>query len=439
MNGFVNFLEAKFVPVAAKIGAQKHLVAIRDSFAAVMPLILVGAFAVLLNNVFFVPWSLLADPRLLGGDHPFIVWTNANVAPLFSLMESGTLSILALALTFALGYNRAQAEKKDALSTGLISVAGFILLGALSRNNPNVASWVGNFLGAQGLFIALLVGLVAPEIYFFVVNKNWTIKMPDSVPPAVGRGFAAIIPGFAAIFGMAIIGYCFSKFAGISIFTWFETNISSALMSLSQGIVSITTISFLIPLLWFFGLHGANMLEAVMSPVYGALGTINIQLYQQGVREVGMAANQLAIWVRGSWDAYVFLGGSGATLPLIAALFMFGKKKEDREVAKLGVAPGIFMINEPVLFGLPVVLNPIYIIPFLLVQPVLTVIAYYATALGFAGPIVNTVPWTTPPLLNAFLATNGSLGAVIVSAVNLVVAFAIYAPFVILANKAKKA
>jgi PTS system cellobiose-specific IIC component len=439
MNGFVNFLEAKFVPVAAKIGAQKHLVAIRDSFAAVMPLILVGAFAVLLNNVFFVPWSLLADPRLLGGDHPFIVWAFANVAPLFSLMESGTLSILALALTFALGYNRAQAEKKDALSTGLISVAGFILLGALSRNNPNVASWVGNFLGAQGLFIALLVGLVAPEIYFFVVNKNWTIKMPDSVPPAVGRGFAAIIPGFAAIFGMAIIGYCFSKFAGISIFTWFETNISSALMSLSQGIVSITTISFLIPLLWFFGLHGANMLEAVMSPVYGALGTINIQLYQQGVREVGVAANQLAIWVRGSWDAYVFLGGSGATLPLIAALFMFGKKKEDREVAKLGVAPGIFMINEPVLFGLPVVLNPIYIIPFLLVQPVLTVIAYYATALGFAGPIVNTVPWTTPPLLNAFLATNGSLGAVIISAVNLVVAFAIYAPFVILANKAKKA
>ncbi len=439
MNGFVNFLEAKFVPVAAKIGAQKHLVAIRDSFAAVMPLILVGAFAVLLNNVFFVPWSLLADPRLLGGDHPFIVWAFANVAPLFSLMESGTLSILALALTFALGYNRAQAEKKDALSTGLISVAGFILLGALSRNNPNVASWVGNFLGAQGLFIALLVGLVAPEIYFFVVNKNWTIKMPDSVPPAVGRGFAAIIPGFAAIFGLAIVGYCFSKFAGISIFTWFETNISGALMSLSQGIVSITTISFLIPLLWFFGLHGANMLEAVMSPVYGALGTINIQLYQQGVREVGMAANQLAIWVRGSWDAYVFLGGSGATLPLIVAWLMCGKKKEDREVAKLGVAPGIFMINEPVLFGLPVVLNPIYIIPFLLVQPVLTVIAYYATALGFAGPIVNTVPWTTPPLLNAFLATNGSMGAVIVSAVNLVVAFAIYAPFVILANKAKKA
>lgn len=435
MNGFVNFLEAKFVPVAAKIGSQKHLVAIRDSFAAVMPLILVGAFAVLLNNVFFVPWSLLADPRILGATHPFIVWTNANVAPLFSLMESGTLSILALALTFAIGYNRAMAEKKDALSTGLVGVAGFILLGALSRNNPNVASWVGNFLGAQGLFIALLVGLFSAEVYFFIVRKDWTIKMPESVPPAVGRGFAAIIPGFVAIFTVAIIGYCFNKFAGVNAFTWFEVNISGALMTLSQGIVSITTISFLIPLLWFFGLHGANMLEAVMSPVYGALGTINIQLYSQGVREVGIAAGQLAVWVRGSWDAYVFLGGSGATLPLIAAIFMFGKKKEDREVAKLGAAPGIFMINEPVLFGLPVVLNPLYIIPFLLVQPVLTIIAYYATVVGFAGPIVNSVPWTTPPLLNAFLATNGSMGAVIISLVNLLVAFIIYAPFVILANK----
>ena len=295
MNGFVSFLEAKFVPVAAKIGSQKHLVAIRDSFAAVMPLILVGAFAVLLNNVFFVPWSLLADPRILGAEHPFIVWTNANVAPLFSLMESGTLSILALALTFAIGYNRAVAEKKDALSTGLVGVAGFILLGALSRNNPAVASWVGNFLGAQGLFVALIVGLVSAEIYFFIVRKDWTIKMPESVPPAVGRGFAAIIPGFVAIFVVAIVGYCFNKFAGMNAFTWFETNISGALMALSQGIVSITTISFLIPLLWFFGLHGANMLEAVMSPVYGALGTINIQLYSQGVREVGVAAGQLAL------------------------------------------------------------------------------------------------------------------------------------------------
>lgn len=139
MNRFIQFLEEKFVPVAAKIGGQKHLVAIRDSFAALMPLILAGAFAVLLNNVFFVPWSLLA--KYVGAESAFITWTNANLAPLFSLMESGTFGIIALGLTFALGYNRANNEEKDPLSTGLISVASFIVLGALVRENEVVASW----------------------------------------------------------------------------------------------------------------------------------------------------------------------------------------------------------------------------------------------------------------------------------------------------------
>lgn len=433
MQGLLNFLEIKFVPIAAKIGSQRHLVAIRDAFAALMPLIMVGAFAVLLNNVFFVPWSLLAG--FIGGEHPFIVWANATLAPLFSLMESGTFSILSLALAFSLGYNRASAEDQDTLSTGLMNVACFILLGALSRNNEVVASWVGNFLAAQGMFVALLVGLVAPEIYFFAVNKKWIIKMPESVPPAVGRGFAAVIPGFLTVFIMALVGYFFNTVTGMSIFTWFEVNISSTLMKLGQNIISILIISTLIPLLWFFGLHGANLLEAIMSPVYGTLGQQNIQLFSNGITAVGDGANELAVWVRGSWDAYVFLGGSGATLPLIAAILLFSKVKEYKEIGKLGLAPGIFMINEPVLFGVPVVLNPIFLIPFVIGSPILTAIAYYATKLGFAGPIVNSVPWTTPPILNGFLATNGSFGAVIVSIINLLVAFVIYLPFVIIANR----
>ncbi|MBN2850864.1 MAG: PTS sugar transporter subunit IIC [Erysipelotrichaceae bacterium] len=434
MNGLITLLEEKFVPIAAKFGNQKHLVAIRDAFAGLLPLVMVGAFAVLLNNVFFVPWSLLAGYIPGGAENAFIVWANANVAPLFSLMESGTFSILALALTFSLGYNRALGEHKDPSAVALMNVSSFVLLGALSRNNPAVASWVGNFLGAQGIFIALLVGLVGPEIYFAVVKKNWVFKLPDTVPPAVARGFSAIIPGFLTVLSFAIVAYCFNKFASMSIFTWFETYLSETFMELGQSIYSIVFVSFLIPVFWFFGLHGANILEAFMSPIYGTLGTLNIQMYSQGIREVGTAANQLAPWVRGSWDAYVFLGGSGATLPLIAALLMFAKSKDAKEVAKLGLAPGIFMINEPILFGLPVVLNPIYLIPFILVQPILTLVAYFATVAGFAGPIVNSVPWTTPPLLNAFLSTNGSFGAVIVAAVNLVIAFFIYLPFVFVAN-----
>jgi cellobiose PTS system EIIC component len=434
MSGFVSFLEEKFVPIAAKIGGQKHLLAIRDAFAGLMPLVLVGALAVLMNNVFFVPWSLLAG--FIGGDHPFIVWANTNLAPLFGIMDSGTLSILALGLVFSVGYNRATYEKQDALSTSLINVAVFISLGALSRNQP-VASWVGNYLSAQGIFVALLVGLVTPEIYFYVVRKNWVIKMPDSVPPAVARGFSAVIPGFIAVFAWALVAYVFNVFAEASLFTWFETTISTSLMNLGQNIFSILLVSTLIPLLWFFGLHGANMLEAFMSPVYGTLGLMNIDLYKNGIRVVGSGADQLAVWVRGSWDAYVFAGGSGATLALIIAILLVSKRKQDREIAKLALPPGIFMINEPVLFGLPVVLNPIYFIPFIIVQPVLTLVAYFATVAGIAGPIVNSVPWTTPPVLNAYLATNGSIGAAFIALLNVAIAFVIFLPFVYIANNQK--
>jgi len=435
MQKFIEFLEKNFVPIAAKIGAQKHLLAIRDSFASLMPLVLAGALAVLMNNVFFVPWSLLAG--FIGEEHPFIIWGFENVAPLFSIVDAGTLSILALGLVFAVGYNRAAYEKQDALSTGLIAVGSFILLGALSRPEPVAAGWIGNFLAAQGIFVALIVGLVTPEIYFWVVNKKWLIKMPESVPPAVSRGFSAVIPGFIAIFTWSLVAYFFNVVFSQSLFTWFEVNVATVLMNLGQNLFSILIVSTLIPLFWFFGLHGANLLEAFMGPVYGTLGQMNVQLYQQGITAVGSGANELSVWVRGSWDAYVFAGGSGATIALIAALFFASKREDDRQIAKLGAAPGIFMINEPILFGLPVVLNPIYFIPFILVQPILTVVAYLATVAGIAGPIVNIVPWTTPPILHAYLATNGSIGATLVSAINLVIAFFIYLPFVYIANRRK--
>ena len=439
MQGLINFLEAKFVPLAAKVGGQKHLVAIRDSFAALMPLIMAGAIAVLLNNVFFVPWGLLAADAFLGADHAFIVWTNQYIAPFFSSVETGTLSILALALVFTIAFNRARQEGKDEIITSLIALGSFMLLGSLTRSNEVVAGHVTNYLGAQGIFIALLVGLIAPSIYFAIVNKNWVISMPDSVPPAVAKGFSGIIPGALTLFVFAGVNYVFSMGAETSLFIWFEDNVGSTLAQLSQGLPAVIITSTLIPLLWFFGLHGANLLEAFMQPVYGTLQTENLQAFANSGGTITSVADGLHAWVRGSWDAYVFHGGSGATLPLLIAIFAVSKVKDHREIARLGIGPGIFMINEPVLFGLPVVLNPIYLVPFVLNQPILATIAYFATTSGFAGPIVNSVPWTTPPVLNALLATNFSMGAGLIALINMAVAFVIYLPFVVVANRAATA
>ena len=438
MQGLIDFLEEKFVPLAAKVGSQKHLVAIRDSFASLMPLIMAGALAVLVNNVFFVPWGLLAADVFLGPENGFILWANEYIAPFFASIETGTLSILALALVFTIAFNRARQENQDEVITALIAVGAFMLLGSLHRDNELVAGHVTNYLGAQGIFIALLTGLLAPAIYFRVVDKNWVIKMPDSVPPAVAKGFSGIIPGAVTLMVFALINYIFTMGADTSLFIWFEDNIGSTLAKLSQGLPAVLLTSTLIPLLWFFGLHGANLLEAFMSPVYGTLQTENIQLFANSGGNVKTLADGLHGWVRGSWDAYVFHGGSGATLPLLIAILVVSKVKDHREIARLGIGPGIFMINEPVLFGLPVVLNPIYLVPFVLNQPILAAIAYFATKTGFAGPIVNSVPWTTPPILNALLATNFSIGAGIIALVNFIVAFVIYIPFVIVANRAIK-
>lgn len=472
MDGLIKFFEDKLVPIAAKIGNQRHLIAIRDAFAALMPLVMAGSIALLLNNVLFSQGALFHDLlKMIMGLEPDVVlgfwaFTGNWISPVLGSIDAGTLSITGLGLAFTIAFLRAQNENQDGLITGLISIGAYIIVGALSRQNVVAADWVGHYLGAQGVFVSLIVGLITPAIYFAIVNRNFTIKMPDTVPPAVARGFTGIIPGAIALLFWAIVRFVliqipFGEVAGMfqvvseagevvtegmfaagtttNLFMLFEFFIAKPFSSFSQGPLLIIIIAVLVPLLWFFGLHGANLLAAVTSPVYGTLNTHNQQAFAEGVRTMSKTPLEdggLAYWVSGSFDAYVYHGGSGATLPLILAILFFSKVRDQKEVAKLSLAPGIFMINEPMLFGIPIVLNPIYIIPFVLNQPILAMVAYYASILGFAGPIVNSVPWTTPPVLNALLATNFSWGAGLIAVLNLGIAFVIYLPFVFVANSA---
>lgn len=434
----------------ARLGSQRHMVAIRDSFAATMPLVMAGAFAVLMNNLFFVPWSLLAD--FIGADSSFITWTNENIAPLFALVDRGAFAILSLALVIALAYNLAKSYDEDGLSAGLVAVGAFFILGPLTRVN-GVASYVGNYLGAQGVFIALVVGIIAAEIFVKFTKQGFVIKMPELVPPAVSRAFAAIIPGAVTLLIFAIIAYIFQRVPALlgdqvligeeimdtpaTIFNWVEQNITSVLLKLIGsgdggsliGALSASVISLIVSLFWSVGLHGANLLAPVMDSIYLPLATENAANYAAGLEATH-------VWVRSSWDVYVFLGGSGTTLALLGAIMFAGKKEEEREVAKLGIGAGAFQINEPVIFGLPIVLNPIYAIPFIITQPVLTFVAYMATSIGIVDPIVNITPWTTPPVLSAYMATMDWKAAVL-AIVNLAIAFFIYLPFVIASNKAR--
>ncbi len=279
----------------------------------------------------------------------------------------------------------------------------------------------------------MFIGFLATFVYASLVKRNIIIKLPDSVPPAVNKAFAAIIPGTAAIYASSIVAYLAFSLTGQSLGDLVSTYVQLPLLGLSQGLGSVVLLTFLVQLLWFFGLHGHNVLAPIMDGVYMVALNENTAAYAA----TQSTADLPWIWTRGSFDAYAQMGGSGVTLALIIAIFLFSKREEYKMVAKLSAPMGVFNINEPITFGIPMVLNPLFAIPWLIVPPICVAIAYLATAAGLIPPVFAPVPWITPPGLYAYLATGGNIMAALVSLFNLFIAFLIWTPFVIAANKVK--
>lgn len=457
MGAFNAFMEKYFMPIATKIGSQKHLVAIRDSFIAIMPVTMVGSIAVLLN-------VFLRDLPNQAGMTGFV----EAMSPIINVNGNvyfGSIFILALVFVFALGYNIACCYNVNAIAGGVIAFASLVTcmaqsatfdyalpgvdadalatlqgLGLAVVENEGsvvlqgVSSWgyIGSaYTGAGGLFTALIAGFVCSMIYVKLMVKKITIKLPDSVPPAVGNAFAAIIPGVVAVYAAGIAAQVSVSVSGMTINELVMKYIQLPLLGLSQGPVSVIFLVFMIQLLWFFGLHGHNVLAPIIDGVYLTALNENIAVYQSTLDTTQLPY----MWTRGSFDAYCQMGGSGVTLGLIIAIFLFSKREDQKAIAKLSGPMGIFNINEPVIFGMPIVLNPVYLIPWLIVPPICAGIAYAATAIGLIPPVFVSVPWVMPVGIYAFLATGGSFMAAIVAFVNLFVSFVIWAPFVVMANK----
>ena len=202
------------------------------------------------------------------------------------------------------------------------------------------------------------------------MNRNITIKLPDTVPPAVSKAFAAIIPGIVAIYLSGILAFIVSSLSGLSIGELILKYVQMPFLGLSQGLVAVLIIVLAVQLFWFFGLHGTNVLGPILDGVYLSATAANNSAYV-------MKESFEYLWTRGSFDAYVWLGGAGCTLALIIAILIVSKREDSRAVAKLSLPMGAFNINEPVVFGMPIIL---------------TLIAYGATAIGLIPPVFNAVP-----------------------------------------------
>ena len=415
MKKFFEWMENNFVPVASKIGSQRHLVAIRDGFATLTPVIMAGAFATLFNNLGFEPyqnfmnWLLPAGWKNFGGD----IW-------------SASFGIMSILVVFTVSYHLAKSYDKDGLAAGVVASAATLMLYKTSEDGTLPFT----FLGTQGLFIALIVAIIATEIFVKLVgNPKLVIKMPVGVPPAVAKSFAALIPSIVVLAVAAGIKELLILIGLPDVHQALFNAIQLPLQGLAGSLGGVLVIVFMIHLLWFFGLHGSNIMAPIINALLLPLTLANTEAFANGQTAENILNSQFL-------DSYVNLGGAGATIALLISMIMIGNRKsaQQKMISNLGLAPGLFNINEPVIFGTPIILNPIYFIPFIIAPLVNTVIAYVLTYIGFAPKVVVMAGWTTPPVIGAILSTNSIRGG-ITAFICLVVSILIYLPFVLMAAK----
>ncbi|HEK9991421.1 PTS system cellobiose-specific IIC component CelC [Streptococcus equi subsp. zooepidemicus Sz105] len=445
MNNYMNFLSQKLLPIATKIGNQRFLVALRDSFIATMPVVMTGSIA-LLMNAFLV--DIPDQFGLQGITEAFQWWVTIN-----NLVFKGSISIVSLLFVYCLGVNVAKIYKTDTLSSGLVSLAAFViaigdsvtssidasglkgvdLVAAFKETGVTVSgsslnvTISGLLPGAQinsnGYFTAIVIGFLAAIIFCKLMLKNWTIKLPDSVPPAVAKPFLSIIPGFCALYSVAILTFVFEKLTGSLMIDWIYKVLQLPLLGLSQSFIAVVLVAVLTQFFWFFGIHGGNVMAPIMEGVFGVALLANLEAYQKHEAIP-------YLWTSVSYGAFVWY----ATLGLLIAIFWKSKNEHYREVAKLGVAPVLFNIGEPVMYGLPTVLNPLLFIPFIVCPAVMSSVAYIATSLGLVAPVTQNVTWVMPPVLYGFFSTGFDWRAIVLSLVNLALATLIYLPFVKMAD-----
>ncbi len=425
MKKLIDFLEKYFVPLAAKVGSQKHLVAIRDGFVALMPLIIAGSFAVLINNL---PVPAYQD------------FMNGIFGPVWKSFGGniwwGSFAVISLFLVFSIAYNLAKGYDSNGLSAGLIALANFAILipqaPSLTSPNGEVFNAWGNinwgYVNAQGMFVAIMVALISTEIFVKLSKSDkLIIKMPEGVPPAVSRSFAALIPGMISLSIFALSAILINSFTGSDIFAIITKFVSAPLTNVADSFGSAVLIVFMNQLLWFFGLHGSNIIGGIIEPIL-------LPLIQTNMEAVAAGQVPVHIVTKPFLDAFVYMGGSGTTIALLISIFIASKRKQMREIANLGFAPGLFNINEPVMFGLPIVLNPLLLIPFLFGPVILAGFSYTVIAAGIFPKTIAMMPWTTPPIIGGFLATGSIMGSVL-QLINLSLAIVIYMPFVLIGEK----
>ena len=436
MDKFTAFLEKYLMPIATKLATNKYLTALKDSFVFTMPFLIVGSVVLLLVNLPIGPTELsegVPNPMHVKWYSDFMAaYRPALVQPFYVSM-----GIMSIFVAFGIGYSLSNQYRLNAITGGFLSLFTFLIMaakvdwlpmgeatGATGLFHIQEGGWMpvmdARYLDASGLFTAIIGGFIAIEIYRFMVNKGFTIKLPDSVPPAIAKSFELLLPVVVVILIFQPLNILVQSKAGVMI-PELMMNIFRPSIRASDTLPAVIFILLIVHLLWFCGLHGVNVVIAIINPIILTNLTENQAALQAG-------QDLPRIFAGGFLDAFVYLGGSGATIGLAIAMAL-SKNAHMKSIGRLSVVPGIFNINEPVIFGAPIVMNPVLFIPFICVPIINSTIAWFCLKTGIVGKIVTLVPWTTPSPIAALLATNFNIMAFVLSALLVVLSTIIYLPF----------
>ncbi|WP_145594297.1 PTS sugar transporter subunit IIC [Yersinia aleksiciae] len=405
----VGMIEQTITPLAGRLGQQKYIIAIRDGFTSALPFMIIGSFMLVF---IFPPFS--ADTTWSFAR----AWLNFSSTYRNQLMLPFNLSmgVMTFFISVGIGASLGRQYKLDPIMTGLLALMSFLLVAA-PYTDGHIST---QYFSGQGIFTAIITAVYSTELYAFLKRHNITIRLPKEVPTGVARSFEILIPVVAVVATLHPLNLFIESSTGM-IIPEAIMHLLAPLVSASDSLPAILLSVLLCQILWFAGIHGALIVTGIMNPFW----MTNLALNQAAL---AAGAPLPHIYLQGFWDHYLLIGGVGSTLPL-AFLLLRSKAIHLRTIGKMGIVPSFFNINEPILFGAPIIMNPVFFLPFIFVPMINATLAYIATKLGWIAQVVSLTPWTTPAPIGASWAANWAFSPVVMCLLCMVFSAVMYYPF----------
>src|SRR3954468_3576686 len=395
-NPAVTFLQTRLAPALTRLSENVYLSAIRAGMVSIAPLTIIGGLFLIATNLPVPGWEARVKPY----------------ADLLQIPVTASFGLLALFACMFVAYEFAKQLKQEAINSAAVATVIFLLINIDAKSQ----SLITDNLGSKGLFTAILIALICVRIQKFFTDKNLVIKLPENVPAVVYESFLSLVP----LTFLVILFWFIRHFVGIDINHVIELAFKPVVFALNT-LPGILTYAFLVTILWSIGINGDNTMDAVVAPIF-------LQYLAANVAAFTNHQPLPYITAYGFFTTFVNVGGTGATIAL-ALIMLNSREPSFRKISRLSLPTQIFQINEPIFFGFPIVLNPIFMIPYILNALLLTTLTYLLMAAHLISKPVINIPWTTPPIIGHFRATNGDWRAALWGFISILLAMAVYYPF----------